>query len=59
MVASPAYRCQVTIELVVEVLVDVAQERGRWRHPMRYRRLRLGLSPDAVPRTTWLDAGSA
>ncbi|MET7327058.1 hypothetical protein [Nonomuraea sp. NPDC005650] len=50
---------QVVPELVVEVLADVADERGRWRHPMRYRRLRLDLSPDAVPRGTHLDAGPA
>jgi ATP-dependent DNA ligase len=52
-----AYR-RVVPELVVEVLVDVAHERGRWRHPLRYLRLRLDLSPDAVPRGSRLDAGS-
>ncbi|MEV1248690.1 hypothetical protein ACIBO2_56720 [Nonomuraea sp. NPDC050022] len=44
---------------MIALLVDVDQERGRWRHPMRYRRLRLDLSPDAVLRGTHLDAGPA
>jgi hypothetical protein len=56
---DPVTYVKVVPELVVEVLVDVAHERGRWRHPMGYRRLRLDLSPDAVPRGTELEAGPA
>ncbi|MFF9212907.1 MULTISPECIES: ATP-dependent DNA ligase [unclassified Streptomyces] len=35
--------------LVAEIAVDTAQERGGWRHPIRYARLRLDLSAADVP----------
>ncbi|MEU7839309.1 MULTISPECIES: hypothetical protein [unclassified Nonomuraea] len=54
---DPVTYRRIVPELVVEVLVDVARERGRWRHPMRCLRLRLDLSPDAVPRGTRPDGG--
>ncbi|MEH0450191.1 ATP-dependent DNA ligase [Streptomyces sp. B21-102] len=42
-------------ELVVEVGVDVARDTsGRWRHPARWHRARLDLSPAGVPRLTSL-----
>ncbi|MFD1545945.1 hypothetical protein [Nonomuraea guangzhouensis] len=56
---NPVTYRRVVPELVVEVLVGVARERGRWRHPMRCLRRRLELSPDAVQRGTRLDAGPA
>lgn len=32
-------------EVVAEISADVAFERGRWRHPLRFVRLRLDVSP--------------
>jgi hypothetical protein len=43
--------------VVVEVRVDVAAERGRWRHPARYLRLRPDLAPADVPTDLDLDGG--
>jgi hypothetical protein len=43
-------------DLVLEVRVDVATERHRWRHPIRYVRLRPDLSVDEVPRDLHLEA---
>lgn len=36
-------------DLVVEFYGDTAIDQGRWRHPVRVRRLRHGLSPNDVP----------
>ncbi|MFK4070471.1 hypothetical protein [Streptomyces sp. NPDC029674] len=35
--------------LVAEIMVDTAQERGSWRHPLRFARIRDDLMPVAVP----------
>ncbi|WP_326693181.1 hypothetical protein OIE63_39315 (plasmid) [Streptomyces sp. NBC_01795] len=42
------HRC-VRPTAVVEFEGDAAQDRGRWRHPVRIRRLRPDLSPDELP----------
>ncbi|MFF9135592.1 hypothetical protein ACF1AY_38410 [Streptomyces sp. NPDC014776] len=34
---------------VAEIAVDTAQERGAWRHPVRYARLRLDVTVADVP----------
>lgn len=36
-------------DLVAEIAVDTAQERGAWRHPVRYARLRLDVTVADVP----------
>ncbi|MFJ9703366.1 ATP-dependent DNA ligase [Streptomyces fradiae] len=36
-------------ELVAEITVDTAQERGSWRHPVRFARLRLDVAVTDVP----------
>ncbi|MFJ8755311.1 hypothetical protein ACIREO_39290 [Streptomyces sp. NPDC102441] len=35
--------------LVAEISVDVSQDHGVWRHPLRYERLRLGVDEADVP----------
>ncbi len=35
--------------LVAEIMVDTAQERGSWRHPVRFARLRLDVAVTDVP----------
>jgi ATP-dependent DNA ligase len=42
--------------VVIEVRVDVATDWGRWRHPVRYVRLRLDLTAEEVPRDLELEA---
>ncbi|MER6684625.1 ATP-dependent DNA ligase [Streptomyces olivaceoviridis] len=39
----------VTADLVAEIVVDTAQERGAWRHPVRFARLRMDVAPVDVP----------
>ncbi|GHF46081.1 hypothetical protein GCM10010359_55680 [Streptomyces morookaense] len=39
-----------TPELVAEVSADAAADRGKWRHPVRWVRLRANLSPADAPR---------
>ncbi|MFJ4526521.1 hypothetical protein ACIP4Y_37395 [Streptomyces sp. NPDC088810] len=36
-------------ELVAEIMVDTALERGAWRHPVRFARLRLDVAVADVP----------
>jgi ATP-dependent DNA ligase len=36
-------------ELVAEIMVDTAQERGSWRHPVRFARLRWDVAVSDVP----------
>ncbi|WP_258056077.1 ATP-dependent DNA ligase [Streptomyces sp. Ru62] len=36
-------------DLVAEIVVDTAQERGAWRHPVRFSRLRMDVAPADVP----------
>nr|WP_281286587.1 hypothetical protein [Herbidospora galbida] len=47
--ATPLSYVRVHPDVVVEVLADVARDHGRWRHPLRFLRLRPDLSPEAVP----------
>ncbi|MGW0703041.1 hypothetical protein ACWD0A_27750 [Streptomyces sp. NPDC002867] len=35
--------------VVAEVSADTAIDRGAWRHPLRYVRMRLDVTPDDVP----------
>jgi hypothetical protein len=54
---EPISYIRVRPELVVEVAVDVAVERGRWRHPVRYMRPRPDLAPADIPRGLEVDGG--
>lgn len=46
---EPIRYSRVRPELVVEISVDAAAEQGRWRHAVRYLRIRADLVPDDVP----------
>jgi len=54
---TPAVFVRVVPEVVVEVRVDVAAIGGRWRHGLRYQRLRTDVEPDAVPRDLEIETG--
>ncbi|WP_329521084.1 ATP-dependent DNA ligase [Spirillospora sp. NBC_01491] len=45
----PIQYTRVVPDLVAEISVDAASERGRWRHTARYVRLRTDLAPADVP----------
>lgn len=53
---DPTRYTRVTPNVVLEVRVDVATDHHRWRHPVRYLRLRPDLTVDDVPRDLELDA---
>ncbi|MBB1252546.1 hypothetical protein H3146_04040 [Streptomyces sp. OF3] len=44
-------------ELVAEVMVDTARERGSWRHPVRFARIRLDVA-GRPPQRSWLSGRS-
>ncbi|GAA3945467.1 hypothetical protein [Actinoplanes auranticolor] len=52
---EPQPYVQVAPLLVVEIVVDQAYERGRYRHPVRHLRLRPDLAPDDVE--SWRPSG--
>ena len=45
----PTQYRRVRPNVVVEISADVAAERGRWRHPVRFHRVRPDLNPADVP----------
>ena len=47
---------RVVPDVVIETRVDVATDHHRWRHPLRYLRLRTDLTVDQVPRDLDLEA---
>lgn len=47
---EPLPYVRLEIELVVEVLLDIARTGDRWRHPVAYRRIRPDLRPQDVAR---------
>lgn len=53
---EPTRYTRVIPDVVLEVRVDVATDRHRWRHPVRYLRLRPDLTVDDVPPDLELDA---
>ncbi|TDD37864.1 ATP-dependent DNA ligase [Actinomadura sp. KC06] len=52
---EPIQYTRVVPEMVVEISADAAVERGRWRHAVRFVRLRAELDPMLVPRDLGLE----
>ncbi|RJL26517.1 ATP-dependent DNA ligase [Bailinhaonella thermotolerans] len=55
---DPLEYTRVRPDVVAEVAVDVAAERGRWRHAVRFIRVRQDLSPSDVPLNLDLETDS-